>query len=63
MTAAQAEPGRPPAEAPIIELRGVTKVYGEGALAFQALRGVDLRIAQGDFVISIATLMRHVRLV
>ncbi len=50
MTAAQAEPGRPPAEAPIIELRGVTKVYGEGALAFQALRGVDLRIAQGDFV-------------
>ena len=50
MTAPQAEPGRPPAEAPIIELRGVTKVYGEGALAFQALRGVDLRIAQGDFV-------------
>ena len=28
----------------------MTKVYGEGALAFQALRGVDLRIAQGDFV-------------
>lgn len=25
MTAPQAEPGRPPAEAPIIELRGVTK--------------------------------------
>lgn len=50
MTAPQAEPGRPPAEAPIIELRGVTKVYGEGALAFQALKGVDLRIAQGDFV-------------
>ena len=39
MTAPQAEPGRPPAEAPIIELRGVTKVYGEGALAFQALKG------------------------
>ena len=35
---------------PLIRLRGVTKVYGEGALAFQALRGVDLDIAQGDFV-------------
>ena len=41
MTAPQAEPGRPPAEAPIIELRGVTKVYGEGALAFQALNPFD----------------------
>jgi HlyD family secretion protein len=39
-----------PAEAPLIRLRGVTKVYGEGALAFQALKGVDLDIAQGDFV-------------
>lgn len=35
---------------PLIRLRGVTKVYGEGALAFQALKGVDLNIAQGDFV-------------
>ena len=35
---------------PLIRLRGVTKVYGEGALAFQALKGVDLDIAQGDFV-------------
>ena len=35
---------------PIIRLRGVTKVYGEGALAFQALKGVHLDIAQGDFV-------------
>ena len=36
--------------APLIRLRGVTKVYGEGALAFQALKGVHLDIAQGDFV-------------
>lgn len=36
--------------APIIELRGVTKRYGSGAAAFQALRGVDVRVAQGDFV-------------
>jgi putative ABC transport system ATP-binding protein len=34
----------------LLELRGVTKVYGEGPAAFQALRGVDLRIDQGDFV-------------
>ncbi|WP_420144010.1 ABC transporter ATP-binding protein [Sphingobium sp.] len=35
---------------PIISLRGVTKIYGEGATAFQALKGVDLDIQQGDFV-------------
>lgn len=33
-----------------ISLRGITKVYGEGATEFQALKGVDLDIAQGDFV-------------
>jgi putative ABC transport system ATP-binding protein len=36
--------------APLIELRGVTKTYGEGPTAFQALKGVDLDIAEGDFV-------------
>ena len=35
---------------PIITLRGVTKVYGEGPTAFQALKGIDLDIAAGDFV-------------
>ena len=35
---------------PLIRLRGVTKVYGEGAMAFQALKGVDLDIHAGDFV-------------
>ncbi|MDO7843362.1 ABC transporter ATP-binding protein [Sphingomonas immobilis] len=34
----------------IIRLRGVTKTYGEGATAFQALKGVDLDIDAGDFV-------------
>ncbi len=34
----------------LIELVGVTKVYGRGATALQALRGVDLRIDAGDFV-------------
>jgi len=38
------------ASPPLIELRQVTKTYGSGALAFEALKGVDLRIAQGDFV-------------
>jgi putative ABC transport system ATP-binding protein len=35
---------------PLIRLRGVTKVYGEGATALAALRGVDLDIDTGDFV-------------
>ena len=34
----------------IISLRGVTKVYGDGPTAFQALKGIDLDIEQGDFV-------------
>ncbi|WP_156679625.1 ABC transporter ATP-binding protein [Sphingomonas profundi] len=35
---------------PIIALRGVTKTFGQGATAFQALKGVDLDIMAGDFV-------------
>ncbi|WP_455376113.1 ABC transporter ATP-binding protein [Kaarinaea lacus] len=35
---------------PVIELKGVTKVYGRGSAAMQALRGVDLKIARGEFV-------------
>ncbi|WP_374596072.1 ABC transporter ATP-binding protein [Sphingosinicella sp.] len=38
------------ADDPIIRLRGITKTYGTGATAFQALKGVDLDIARGDFV-------------
>ena len=34
----------------IIRMRGVTKTYGEGPTAFQALKGVDLDITGGDFV-------------
>ncbi len=36
--------------APLIVLRGVTKTYGSGNTAFQALRGVDLTVRQGEFV-------------
>jgi putative ABC transport system ATP-binding protein len=34
----------------LIDLRGVTKVYGAGQAAMQALRGIDLRIDEGEFV-------------
>jgi len=37
-------------EAPLLELQGVTKVYGAGATASVALAGVDLRIQAGEFV-------------
>jgi len=33
----------------LIELQGVTKVYGRGSAAMQALRGIDLQIGQGEF--------------
>jgi putative ABC transport system ATP-binding protein len=40
----------PKATGPLLELRGVTKIYGAGAAAVHALAGVDLGIAQGEFV-------------
>jgi putative ABC transport system ATP-binding protein len=35
---------------PLIELKAVTKTYGQGSTALQALKGVDLCIEAGDFV-------------
>ena len=35
---------------PLIALAGVTRTFGTGAAAFQALRGVDLTIEEGEFV-------------
>ena len=35
---------------PLISLRGVTKRYGHGPNAFDALKGIDLDINAGDFV-------------
>lgn len=35
---------------PLIELHGVTKTYGTGDAAFQALKGIDLVIQRGEFV-------------
>jgi putative ABC transport system ATP-binding protein len=35
---------------PLISLRGVTKTFGSGPAAFQALKGVDMEVMAGDFV-------------
>ncbi|NVM23594.1 MAG: ABC transporter ATP-binding protein [Desulfobacterales bacterium] len=40
---------------PLIELRGVTRVYGKGRAAVRALRGIDLRVDDGQFVAVIGT--------
>jgi len=37
-------------DAALIRLRAVTKTYGQGSAAFQALRGLDLDIHRGEFV-------------
>lgn len=49
MAAEAPGPAAPPGET-LIRLRGVAKTYGQGATAFQALKGVDLEIVRGDFV-------------
>jgi putative ABC transport system ATP-binding protein len=38
------------ASVPLLSLRGLTKVYGAGDTAFQALAGVDLDVEAGEFV-------------
>jgi len=35
---------------PLIELRGVAKAYGTGPAAMHALRGIDLRVNESEFV-------------
>ena len=49
---ALSSPGGSPdgTQMPLIRLRGITKVYGRGSTAFQALKGVDLDIERGEFV-------------
>jgi len=42
--------GLDPAARPVIELRGVTRIYSTGRLEVAALRGVDLDVWQGDFL-------------
>ena len=45
MTSAESSPES------VFTARGLTKVYGEGATAVHALRGVDLDIVRGEFVV------------
>ena len=40
----------PAAATPLIEVHDITKVYGEGPSAVEALRGVSLTIFHGEFV-------------
>src|SRR5690554_1699799 len=35
---------------PLIELRGITRSFGEGELAVPVLKGIDLKIYPGEFV-------------
>jgi putative ABC transport system ATP-binding protein len=35
----------------VLEARGLTKVYGEGAVAVHALRGIDLQLYDGELVV------------
>jgi putative ABC transport system ATP-binding protein len=41
--------------APVLDVRGVTKVYGEGDTAVHALRGVSLVVERGDYVAIMGT--------
>jgi putative ABC transport system ATP-binding protein len=47
---AEALPVRPVGGEPMIQVRGLTKVYHVGDVEVPALRGVDLDIARGEFV-------------
>jgi putative ABC transport system ATP-binding protein len=40
---------------PLIDVRDLAKIYGEGETRVHALRGVDLTIAQGEFVAIMGT--------
>ncbi len=35
---------------PVVELRNVWKVYGDGEVKVEALRGVNLKISEGEFI-------------
>src|SRR5580765_8354038 len=36
---------------PVLQARGLTKVYGSGTATVHALRGVDLAIERGEFIV------------
>jgi len=50
MTSAATD-GPAPATTIVLRARGLTKVYGTGSAAVHALRGVDLTIQRGEFIV------------
>jgi putative ABC transport system ATP-binding protein len=50
VTGQRATLDQPDTAGPLIEFRGVTKVYGAGDAEVAALRGVDFGISRGEFV-------------
>ena len=51
MTATQAPLPSRPGGAPLFRARGLSKVYRTGEIEVQALRGVDLDVAAGEFIV------------
>ena len=50
----QTEPSAPDRRIPedvVFEVRGITKVYLQGEVEVHALRGIDLRLQQGEFIV------------
>ena len=52
MTAPEAlpDPAADPVASPVIEMRGIGKIYRSGRLEVEALQGVDLDVVPGDFL-------------
>jgi len=49
------QPARQAADEPLLALRGITKVYGQGDAAVHALRGIDFTLHPGEFVAVMGT--------
>ena len=46
--ASQPRQTRPDSPAPVIDVRGLVKIFGRGASATRALNGLDLSVAPGE---------------
>jgi len=55
MSVEQVQAATDPDPTPLLSLRGVTKVYGQGPARVRALRGIDLDIHAGEFVAVLGT--------
>jgi len=38
-----------PSDVPVLDLDGIVKTYGQGSAAVKVLKGIDLRIAEGEY--------------